>query len=144
MEGTAKQFSEWLSKLDGTTRVPVPRDDVPKGKSWSCDKCDGRGSEHDCPDCRCECDDCDGTGTCHQPVMVAWRGTHISRDMWRLIAALPESTIAASQPLPPIFDHVSFAFAGGVGIVMPMRRPTIPDDVDPVVVSVEDHAQVAA
>lgn len=143
IEKTAAQIDEWLQKLEATTRTPVPRFEVPKGKSWTCDKCEGRGTEHDCPDCNCECDECEG-GTCHQPVMVAWRGTYISRDMWRLIAALPGSQIAASPPLPPIMDHVSFAFDGGVGIVMPMRKPTIPEDVEPLIVAAEEPAHTAA
>lgn len=144
IEKTAKNIDEWLAKLADVSRVPVPRVEIPKGKSWRCDKCDGRGTEHDCRDCGCECDECNGTGTCHQPVMVAWRGTHLARDVWRLIAALPGSTIAASPPLPPIYDHVSFAFDGGVGIAMPMRKPTLPEDCDPLVVTVDDQAQSAA
>lgn len=143
IEKTAQQIDEWLAKLADAKRDPVPRLDIPKGKSWRCDKCDGRGTEHDCRDCGCECDECDGTGTCHQTVMVAWRGTHINRNMWRLIAALPGSTIAASPPLPPVMDHVSFAFDGGQGIVMPMRKPTIPEDCDPLIVAAEP-AVVAA
>lgn len=143
IEKTAAQIDEWLAKLDDTPRVAVPRIEIPKGRSWTCDKCDGRGFEHDCPDCNCECTDCEA-GTCHQPVMVAWRGTHVSRDMWRLIAALPGSRIASSPPLPPIYDHVSFAFDGGVGIVLPMRKPTLPHDVEPLIVAVEEPAQSAA
>lgn len=143
IEKTAKQIDEWLAKLDDTPRVAVPRIDIPKGRSWTCDKCDGRGFEHNCPGCSCECTDCEA-GTCHQPVMVAWRGTHVSPDVWRLIAALPGSQIASSPPLSLIYDHVSFAFDGGVGIVMSMRKPTIPDDVEPLIVAAEEPAQSAA
>jgi hypothetical protein len=114
-----------------------------RSKRALCDKCDGRGAVHDCPDCECECTECEG-GTCHQPVMVAWRGAHISRGMWLLISALPGSMIASRPPLPPIYDHVSFAFDGGVGIVMPMRTPTIPEDVEPLIVAAEALAQSAA
>lgn len=137
IEKTAARIDEWIGKLASAALAPVPRVEIPAGKSWRCDKCDGRGTEHDCPDCLCECDDCDGSGSCHQPVMVAWRGTHICRSKWRLIAALPDSKIAASPPLPPIYDHVAFAFDGGVGIVMPMRRPTLPEDVEPLVINAE-------
>jgi hypothetical protein len=61
--------------------------------------------------------------------------------MWRLIAALPGSQIAASPPLPPIYDHVSFAFDGGVGIVAPMRKPTMPEDDEPLIVAAEELAR---
>lgn len=140
IEKTAALIDGWLSKLASTHRVAVPHIEVPVGESWRCDVCEGRGTEHDCRDCNCECAECGGTGTCHQPVMVAWRGTHISRSMWRLIAALPSSMIAAS---PPIYDHVSFAFDGGVGIVMPMRKPRIPENVEPLIVAVEPAAEAA-
>lgn len=142
IEKTAAQIDEWLAKLASVPRDPVPRFELPKGKTWSCDKCDGRGTEHDCPSCECECDECE-SGTCHQPVMIAWRGTHISGDMWRLIAALPGSMLAASPPLPPIMDHVSFVFDGGSGIVMPMRNPTMPEDVEPLIVAAEPAVQAA-
>lgn len=134
IEKTAAKIDEWLAKLANASRVPVPRIELPTGKSWCCDTCDGRGTKHDCRACECECGDCDGTGRCHQPIMVAWRGAHIAGRLWRLISALPGSTIAASPPLPPIHDHVSFAFDGGVGIVCAMRKPK---DSDPLIVDAE-------
>ena len=134
IEQTTAQIDGWLAKLAAAHRVPVPRIEVPAGKSWTCDQCEGRG---------CSCCECDGAGKWHQPVRVSWRGVHISRDLWLMIAALPGGTIAASPPLPPIYDHVSFAFDGGSGIVMPMRKPTIPQDVEPLIVDAEPGAQAA-
>lgn len=133
-EKTAKMVDQWLTNYASMERVPAPRIDLPKGRSWTCDECDGRGTKHDCPDCGCDCRECDGTGRCHQPVLVAWRGTHISRENWRLVTALPGSVIAASPPLPPVHDHISFAFDGGSGIVMPMRKR---DEDDPLVINAE-------
>lgn len=46
-----------------------------------------------------------------------------------------------SRVRPPIYDHVGFAFDGGVGIVMAMRKPK---DSDPLMVDAEPAATVAA
>lgn len=141
IEKTAAKIDEWMARLADANRVPVPRIELPTPKSWCCDTCDGRGTKHDCRSCDCECYDCDGTGRCQQPIVVAWRGAYIAGQLWKLIAELPGSTIVASPPSPPIYDHAGFAFDGGVGVVMAMRKPK---DSDPLMVDAEPAATVAA
>lgn len=119
---TAARINEWLAVLDPVERVAVPKLTLPEGATERCKDCDGRGHEHDCPDCGCTCRECDGMGNFRQPVLVAWRGIFIARKHWRLIQALPNGTIAAHRFAPEFFQHISFAFDGGVGLTLPTRK----------------------
>ena len=114
---TAAMLDGWIAATADVERIALPHVDVAKGKRWICEKCDGRGYEHDCPECTCDCDDCDG-GYRYQQVIVMWRGMQVNARIWQLIAALPNSRIATH--LSPA-GHIAFLFDGGAGICMPMR-----------------------
>jgi hypothetical protein len=81
-----------------------------------CRMCDGRGYEHDCPDCRRECEHCDGIGEQLLPPIrigeARFKGVYIS---W--IRELPGLEIGKPKPVDPL----PFRFDGGEGLLMPMR-----------------------
>lgn len=85
----------------------------------ACDRCDGRGVEHDCPGCHCKCDECDGTGATQ-----IWHGTSFglgdaifnAQYLWQ-IRNLPGLRFGK----PSATDPIMFVFDGGEGLVMPMR-----------------------
>lgn len=128
---TATMLDGWLAATADVDRVSLPHVEIVPGKRWICEKCDGRGYAHDCPECTCECDDCDG-GYRYQHVIVMWRGMQVKARIWQLIAALPNSKIATR--LSPA-GHIAFSFDGGSGICMPMRVPL--DDDEPLRIPAE-------
>lgn len=88
-----------------------------------CSLCDGRGTEHDCPDCECVCEDCNGEGV----VTVSSDDGHYANirhatfmlKYVRQILALPG--IALPTVIP---DHgpMPFHFDGGMGVLMPIME----------------------
>lgn len=85
-----------------------------------CEACDGRGYEHNCPDCECMCRACDGSGSAavEGNYSTAYEGVNFALRYVRKMLALPSIEIAKpkDQDAPLLFR-----FEGGVGAVMPMR-----------------------
>lgn len=85
-----------------------------------CAECDGRGYEHDCPDCECTCRACAGSGSAavEGNHSTSYEGVTLALRYVRKMLALPAIEIAKpSAPDAPLL----FRFDGGVGAVMPMR-----------------------
>ena len=85
-----------------------------------CEDCDGRGCEHECPECHCICRACAGTGSqaAEGDYSTTYEGVNFALRYVRKMLALPGIEIAkprtADAPL-------LFRFEGGVGAVMPQR-----------------------
>jgi hypothetical protein len=108
--------------LDGVTFRPLRNIDVPPpaDSETECSKCDGRGTEHDCPQCTCECEACEGTGVAvpAESVSVGIGGVPFSAKYVRLLQCLPKIEVGADlkvrEPMPFRFDD------GGEGVLMPL------------------------
>lgn len=96
-------------------KIPVIKDD------WcDCRVCDGRGTEHDCPDCSCQCDSCNGEGRENKAPTAkitigdaVYNAKHIQQIL---------ELLGLRFPLYPPKDTASwFVFDGGEGLLMPMR-----------------------
>lgn len=87
-----------------------------------CDKCDGRGYAHDCPDCECECETCGGTSSVDPErfISTAVGPKSFALNYIRQVLALPDVEI---QVFPAEDDgkQMLFRFRGGVGALMPLR-----------------------
>src|SRR5271166_2898199 len=70
---------------DQTETAPLPAYELPKVDKNECRTCEGRGLEHDCPDCECECDDCDGTGAVRAHVSIGLCGAIYNADCIELL-----------------------------------------------------------
>jgi hypothetical protein len=93
--------------------------------SWPADKstedcyaCDGRGTEHDCPNCRCPCPKCDGTGKALNKYSISVCGVEFNGRYIKQISSLPGFQIAEKLAEE---GPASFRFDGGVGAIMPLR-----------------------
>jgi hypothetical protein len=88
-----------------------------------CASCDGRGLEHECPDCSCKCEDCDGSGeqTIAEKISISVFGNLFRLPFIRKIAALPSVEFAVI-PNYGAEEPALFRFDGGVAALMPMRR----------------------
>ena len=118
-DGPHARIDKWLCEADGATVVPLPTVQIPIAERTDCEKCNGSGFEHECPDCRCECRECDGRGFEEQQVAVKWGGDHILAATWQRIAALPSARIANAKNSN---EHFLFRFDGGSGLCLPIRR----------------------
>lgn len=93
---------------------------LPETTTEECEECEGRGFEHDCPDCECPCTECDGSGQAEKDISVSIRGAIFDAKYIRLIQSLPNARfVVVPSPEGPTW----FAFDGGEGLLMPMRRP---------------------
>lgn len=121
----APRLAAWIDYAMADRVRPMPSVKFPEPEIEECPACEGRGTEHDCPDCNCECSSCDGTGEWEQRLLVRYNGTLINGKQWKRIASLPNARIA-DQPNDK--EHILFTFDGGVGLLMRMRGCE-PDDV---------------
>lgn len=121
---TTDKEAKWdgpLEGIDKTTFSPLTLKlpDAPV-EGVECDACEGRGYDHDCPDCECLCDACNGSGkmASEQKISTTVRGVSFSLRYIRMMAALRgvevSNKIEAEKPL-------LFKFDGGVGAIMPIR-----------------------
>lgn len=101
--------------------LPISFPRLPK---WECEKdecpsCDGRGTDHDCPDCQCKCDDCSGNGevVIEPKDYVAIDGISFSLKYALMLAELSNLRIGVARPNEPL----AFQFDGGAGILMPVK-----------------------
>ncbi|BEV44809.1 hypothetical protein [Afipia carboxidovorans] len=107
--------------------APLPKLNLPPlsgPKVVACTECDGRGTEHDCPDCNCVCDACDGTGKeeVETKISTSLGGATLQLKYVHLIASLPRVEIS-TQLAASLNGPVFFRFDGGEGALMPMTRP---------------------
>ncbi len=93
--------------------VPLP---APKEKK--CLHCNGRGHEHDCPDCECVCENCNGTGNVNVDAKIAVNiGTFPAALRYaRILIGLPNIEVAVDVSHP--MDPLPFKFDGGDGLLM--------------------------
>jgi hypothetical protein len=94
---------------------------LPAPERISCISCDGRGREHECPDCECECECCYSSGVQWKKVSVRLRGAVFDARYLGYVLALPGVTI---QDKCPAAEPSLFIFDGGEGVVMPMKLGT--------------------
>lgn len=109
LQNTASEFS------------PMPKVTIPAdlGEDDDCNTCDGRGTEHDCPDCECLCEDCGGSGKEPPGSRISigigegiYQGSYVL-----LMQTLPAVEIAKPDKEKPL----CFRFDGGEGLLMPRR-----------------------
>ena len=108
---------------DQTETAPLPAYELPKVDKNECRTCEGRGLEHDCPDCECKCDDCDGTGGgVRAQISIGMFGAIYKLDYIKLLwMTLPGLRFSVR---PPKEGPAKFIFdGGGVGAIMPMSSP---------------------
>jgi hypothetical protein len=108
----------WFTPLTPGELLPLPRVEVPEPVWRTCRDCDGRGCEHDCPECGCECGSCGGVGKLANQVVMATGGFDLSGRTWRVLQALPDVRLAAGITK---YGHIRFTFAGGDGLASPLR-----------------------
>jgi hypothetical protein len=87
-------------------------------EAQECRHCDGRGSQHDCPNCTCTCEHCFGTGETQAKRSVTICGAAFNLRYVQKMLALPSVSIA--MPVQEC-DPLVFSFAGGHGAIMVMR-----------------------
>lgn len=91
---------------------------LPEPEEIDCPTCEGRGTEHDCPDCECGCDACDSSGRAWKKNSVSLRGAVFDARYLSFVTALPNLTFQTNchKTAPSLFK-----FDGGEGVIMPMR-----------------------
>lgn len=98
---------------------PLVNADLPDPGRETCEVCEGRGTEHTCPDCSCKCKFCDGAGTMEEEIAVELGDFgEILVHYAKLLLSLPG--IAVAEPADGIMQ---FRFDGGEGI-MTILKPT--------------------
>ena len=127
-----QKIDEWLSdgNLDQLAARrdlrPLPSVTLPKPKVTECERCNGRGVEHDCPECGCECSLCQGVGNETQRIIVKCGGVMLTAGQWCRLASLPGIQIATQKNTN---GHAWFEFEGGRGIASPVRYAQADDAV---------------
>ena len=102
---------------------PAKRVDLPPARFNTCDECNGRGWEHDCPSCQCTCEECGGEGKIERTDPVAVGPVKIALRYARMILALDRIELA--DPADDD-DAIAFRFAGGEGILAVLHGPCVP------------------
>jgi hypothetical protein len=110
-----KDLSEAVFAAPGSATLP------PAPPTGECPSCDGRGFVHDCPHCECVCKGCDGRGDLdpEKATSTTFAGATFCLAYIRQMLALPSIEIAAETAANG--GPMLFRFAGGVGVLMPMR-----------------------
>lgn len=103
---------------DQTATQKIPTAKIPKGRTFECVSCEGRGTEHDCPDCTCECEECGGVGRSEEQISAGILGAIYSAKYIRQLLTFPGLRFSSS---PPVDGPARFVFDGGEGAIMPMR-----------------------
>src|ERR1041385_6499269 len=94
-----EQQGNWNKPFEGmedtkfsplATVSPLPS--VPQTVEDDCTACDGRGHEHECPDCSCTCEECGGTGRCAEEprITVSLRGGTFQLKYALMMLGLPD------------------------------------------------------
>lgn len=118
--GVVKYFKD----IDGLEFVSVLIANLPPAggkRNVECLDCDGRGKEHDCPNCHCKCESCGGSGKIlvddDQDTSVEFRGIAYGLVLFRRVLALPG---LSWERLPQTREPTRFRFDGGFGLLMPL------------------------
>lgn len=119
-----RELDKWLAPLVTSafksSWIIFPTDQETETRE-QCDSCEGRGKDHDCPDCDCTCDDCGGRGTqsAVERISVDAFGRIFRLKYLQQICQLPGIEIDPSgEGTRPML----FRFDGGVGVLMPCSR----------------------
>lgn len=120
LDHLANTIGSFSGVMTPISRFVLP-DFTPQTSKIKCDECDGRGREHDCPDCQCDCEECNGTGLIDKTAecSVEILGSIFNIEYLRMVAALPGAEIGLTQSK----DMMVFRFDGGEGLLMGMRSP---------------------
>jgi hypothetical protein len=97
-----------LSPLPSIPALPESKED--------CDACDGRGTEHGCPNCACECTECGGSGEKLTQTSITINNAIYNAAYIAEICRLPGVRFSNA---PPISSPARFVFDGGEGAIMP-------------------------
>jgi hypothetical protein len=98
----------------------LPSFEIPTPEMSACESCNGRGTEHDCPDCACDCDECDGSGEIAENISVGLHGVIFSAKYILILKRLPGIRIAA-QCVPKAPCRFT-CDGGGEGAIMSMSK----------------------
>lgn len=106
--------------------IKAPAVDLPPeepAETVECEDCDGRGTEHDCPDCQCDCDTCGGKGEIKKDPQISTMlaGQIFNLKYVRALYSLPELEISPNPSGSGLLTPLYFRFADGVGALMPRR-----------------------
>lgn len=83
-----------------------------------CELCEGRKTDHDCPNCKCPCTECYGSGVWRRPLKVSVMigGIPFATKYAAMLLALPGIQVPIKiTPKSPM----TFIFDGGSGALMP-------------------------
>jgi hypothetical protein len=97
---------------------PLRTVNIPAAIKKPCPSCDGRGTEHDCPNCECECDDCGGSGTVVGLASISIGAGPFNAEYVRLLASLPGILVPETVEAGPNPPPMPFKFDGGDGVLM--------------------------
>jgi hypothetical protein len=116
-----------VSPAEHADYINAPKVELPAmeaAKRIECRDCNGRGYEHDCPDCECECEACGGQGYCDEmpETSTTFAGQIFDLKYIRKLYSLLGLEIAPNPGDGVIFTPLCFRFEGGIGVLMPMSR----------------------
>lgn len=118
--------TSFLKQAEQASYITAPKVELPAveaAKHVHCPDCNGRGHEHDCPDCECECGACRGSGSVNDTprVSTTFAGQTFDLKFIRKLYTLPGLEIAPNPSDCDLFTPLCFRFDGGLGVLMPMR-----------------------
>lgn len=123
----AETLDAFFARLDGASfkaiDIVAPANEE-KTSQEECEDCDGRGKDHECPNCDCTCQTCDGTGTVTKTdhISVGAFGEIYRLPYLRKILAIPGVEIADLSRNYETPEPALFRFDGGVAALMVLRR----------------------
>ena len=124
-EKLIERIEGYFRHFDACVFSPCPATLPPRARAVKCFDCDGRGHEHDCPECSCECEGCGGAGENDPEVKttVNFAGAVLALGEVRRVLALPSVVFAVGTANVEIMHPLFFRFEGGIGALMPCTKP---------------------
>lgn len=89
--------------------------DLPSLGFMRCEECEGRGTIHNCPDCKCHCGECGGRGEIEEIKTVSVGAVLIQFRYARWLMELPNLSVSVPKTREAA---VGFRFDGGDGLIM--------------------------
>ncbi len=119
----SKRILDGVSKFfrDGVHYRALAPFDLPPEEDEPCGFCNGRGTEHACPDCTCECANCnDGKVSSDERLSVGINGAPFAAHYVRMLLALPGLQVneANWKKRGQRGCVLQFRFDGGDGVLM--------------------------